>query len=116
MPLLTPRFGAHLSTAGGLANAFAAGVAVGCDCLQLFVRGHLRWVSPPLADDQVTAFRAARGETGLNPVVAHAGYLINLASPSPATQRIASRRMAALTSTVMPLSVRRRSISTGSVQ
>ncbi len=76
-----------MSIAGGLQHAFEAGVRVGCDCLQIFVRNQRQWRASPLTDEQVAAFDAARRETGLDPVVAHASYLLNLASPDRAMRK-----------------------------
>ncbi len=75
------RFGAHLSVAGGLHLAFDAAVTVGCDCLQIFVKNQKQWTAKPLGDETVKAYRAAQRRTGIRPVIAHASYLINLASP-----------------------------------
>ncbi len=75
------RFGAHMSIAGVLENAIHAGVAAGCDCLQIFVKNQRQWVGPSLTREAVTNFRRAAGESNLWPMVAHATYLINLASP-----------------------------------
>lgn len=79
------RFGAHMSIAGGLANAFDAGVKVGCDCLQIFVKNQRQWRANRLSDADVDRFRQSAARIGLAPVVAHAGYLINLASDNSAT-------------------------------
>jgi deoxyribonuclease-4 len=76
-----------MSVAGGLHHAFEAGVRVGCDCLQIFVRNQRQWRAPPLTDEQVAAFEAAKRETGLDPVVAHASYLLNPASPDRAMRK-----------------------------
>ncbi len=76
-----PILGAHVSVAGGLENAFQAGVRVGCDCLQIFVKNQRQWRAAPLTDEHVAAYRAAQHQTGLAPIVAHASYLLNLASP-----------------------------------
>ncbi len=78
-----PRFGAHMSAAGGLENAFDAGTAVGCDCLQIFVKNQRQWRAPPLNSDQIKRYREAQQRTGLTPVIAHGSYLLNLASPEP---------------------------------
>lgn len=75
-----PRLGAHMSIAGEPANALRLGHSIGCETIQLFARSPNRWQSPPLTDEQVAAFGVARAETGIEPVVAHCGYLINLAS------------------------------------
>ena len=81
------RFGAHVSVAGGLHNAFEAAVALGCDCLQIFVKNQRQWSARPLTDEQIRAFRAAEHRTGIGPVLAHGSYLLNLASPDPAARR-----------------------------
>jgi deoxyribonuclease-4 len=87
------RFGAHLSVAGGLHRAFDAAVATGCDCMQIFVKNQRQWQARPLSAEQIRAFRAAGQQTGVAPVVAHASYLLNLASPRAVGRR---RSIAAL--------------------
>ncbi len=75
-----PRFGAHMSVAGGLENGIAEAVRFNCDALQIFVKNQRQWKAKALTDKQVRAFREARDAAGIHPVVAHASYLINLAS------------------------------------
>ena len=70
-----------MSIAGGLHLAFERAVEVGCDCFQIFVKNQRQWNAPPLTDEAVELWENARRETGIGPVVAHATYLINLASP-----------------------------------
>jgi deoxyribonuclease-4 len=76
--------GAHQSIAGGVENSLARGKEVGCDTIQIFVKTPNRWVSKPLAEENIIAFRKAVTETGIWPVFAHSLYLINLASPDDA--------------------------------
>jgi deoxyribonuclease IV len=76
-----PRLGAHMSVAGGLDQALFRGNSVGCDTIQLFLRSPTRWQAAPVAPEAVLDFEAAREATGIAPIVAHAAYLINLASP-----------------------------------
>lgn len=83
MPFL-PLLGAHVSTAGGLANAFPRGRQIGCEALQIFVKSPSQWRGRPLGAEEVGAFAAARAEHPAPPLVAHAAYLINLAAPDPA--------------------------------
>lgn len=73
--------GAHVSVAGGLANAFANGLAVGCTALQIFTKNANRWQGKPITEDDAEAFRDAWQDSGIGPVIAHDAYLINLASP-----------------------------------
>jgi deoxyribonuclease IV len=81
------RLGAHVSSAGGVSKAWPRAAEIGCDAIQVFVKNASTWRAKPLAAREVTAFRAARdatpghGTPAPMPVVAHASYLINLASP-----------------------------------
>jgi len=79
-----PRFGAHLSIAGGVSRAADRARDLGCDCLQVFVKPPQQWRLQALDDEEIARFRTAVREAGLAPVVAHASYLVNLASPDPA--------------------------------
>jgi len=81
------RVGAHCSTAGGVENAVAEAVDLGCDALQIFARGPRAWQSNPLRASQIAAFREARRQAKLQPVVIHASYLINLASAEESVRR-----------------------------
>ncbi|MCP4590550.1 MAG: deoxyribonuclease IV [bacterium] len=76
-----------MSIAGGLENAVQAAVEVGCECLQIFVKNQRQWTAPELTADQIARFKHAVRQSGVRPVVAHATYLINLASPDDATWR-----------------------------
>lgn len=76
-------FGSHISIQGGTPNAPERAAAIGADCFQLFTRNQRTWQVPPVSDEEARAFRAARAETGLGPVMSHNSYLINLASPEP---------------------------------
>ena len=86
----TPRFGAHLSVAGGLHCALTAAATVGCDCVQIFVRNQRQWQAPPLSAEAAQLFEVTQRDTGVQPVIAHSSYLINLASPDPQTRKRSS--------------------------
>ncbi len=73
--------GAHMPTSGGLFKAFGRGAEVGCGCMQIFTKSPNQWHAKELDDEAITAFRVARETTGIDPIVAHDSYLINLASP-----------------------------------
>jgi deoxyribonuclease-4 len=77
------RIGAHMSVAGGVANAVERAVLHGCESLQIFSKNANRWVAPPLDAADVHRFRQRLDETGITPAVSHASYLINLASTNP---------------------------------
>jgi deoxyribonuclease-4 len=69
-----------MSTAGGLHTAFKRGASAGCDCMQVFVRNQRQWRAPPLSEDAIRGWHARARVSRIQPVVAHASYLFNLAS------------------------------------
>jgi deoxyribonuclease-4 len=73
-------FGAHMSVAGGLEQAFARAVAVGACAVQIFTKNANRWSAPPVTPAESQAFRAAWQASGIGPVMVHDAYLINLAA------------------------------------
>ncbi len=75
------RLGVHVSIAGDIADAVDRATALGCNTLQMFARNPRGWQAPPLHPAAAEAFRARRKQAGLGPVVVHAPYLYNLASP-----------------------------------
>ena len=74
------RIGAHVSAAGGPAEAARRAAELGLECLQLFVGSPQTWKAPSLSDADVEAGVAAFAANDLRPVFVHASYLINLAS------------------------------------
>lgn len=77
------RFGAHMSVAGGVSNAFDRAEKAGCDALQIFTKNANQWAAKPLPEEQIERFQLRQEETRIHPVVAHDSYLINLASQDP---------------------------------
>lgn len=80
---VTRLLGAHMPTTGGLHKAITAGHEIGCTAVQLFTASPRQWRTRPLTDEEVQAFAKAREETGIDAVISHDSYLINLAAPSP---------------------------------
>jgi len=77
-----PRLGAHMSISGGLYRAVERAVEVEATALQVFVKSSRQWAAKPLEPSEIDAFREAISDRGLGPyTLAHATYLINLASP-----------------------------------
>jgi len=70
-----------MSIAGGAWRAFGRLAEVGGNALQVFVKPNVRWRFPELTDELIGKFQEARAATGIETVVAHASYLVNLASP-----------------------------------
>ncbi|MBW2598781.1 MAG: deoxyribonuclease IV [Deltaproteobacteria bacterium] len=79
--LTQPLLGAHMSIAGGLEKALLRGQKLGCRAIQLFTKSSNRWEERFLEESEIQLFREVRTKTGMDPVISHASYLINLASP-----------------------------------
>jgi deoxyribonuclease-4 len=76
--------GAHVSPAGGPANAVARGEERGCQAIQIFNQSPRMWKPSVYADEAVTDFREALAASGtVDALVIHAIYLVNLASEDP---------------------------------
>ncbi len=75
--------GTHVSVAGGLHLGVQRGLDLGCQCIQLFTKNANAWQAKPLGDDVVAAWKTAWEASGMGHPIAHASYLINLASPQP---------------------------------
>ena len=73
--------GAHMSISGGVDRAILRGHEVACETIQIFTRSPRQWRARVLEDEEIARFRRVQEETGIDPVIAHDCYLINLASP-----------------------------------
>lgn len=76
--------GAHVSSAGGCANAPARAAEIGSSVLQLFTKTPNMWREPELDATACTSFSLARAEHEVVSTISHDSYLINLATPDPA--------------------------------
>jgi deoxyribonuclease-4 len=72
--------GAHVSTAGGLANAVERGEERGCESIQIFNQSPRMWRPTAYGPDDFTVFKEAMAASPVEAVVIHAVYLINCAS------------------------------------
>jgi deoxyribonuclease-4 len=76
-----PLLGAHVSIAGGVSQSPGRGKQIGCECIQIFTRSSRQWAAKPYSAEEVEAFKRARKESGVEIVVAHDSYLVNLGAP-----------------------------------
>jgi deoxyribonuclease IV len=72
-------FGGHC--AGGIKGSLDNAVAMGADAVQLFAQSPRMWRFPDHAEEDLARFRERRREIGLDSVLVHALYLVNLAAP-----------------------------------
>jgi deoxyribonuclease-4 len=83
-----------MPVASGLVRAVESSAALRLGCLQIFAGNPRGWSPKPLDPGAATDFAGATRLAGLSPVVTHAPYLINLASPY---QALWEKSVAALT-------------------
>jgi deoxyribonuclease-4 len=76
-----------MSISGGVDTALDRGAQIGCDAMQIFTKNNNQWRAAPLKEDAVERYHRRQAETGITPVVAHASYLLNLATPDDALWR-----------------------------
>jgi deoxyribonuclease-4 len=72
--------GAHVSTAGGLANAIERGSERACESIQIFHQSPRMWRPTAYGEADFAAFGEAMEASGIEAVVIHAVYLINCAT------------------------------------
>ncbi len=75
------RLGAHMSVAGGLEKAFDRATQVDSDAVQIFTSNQRQWKGREVTAEMAELFRETQAASGIEPVVSHNSYLINMASP-----------------------------------
>jgi deoxyribonuclease-4 len=70
-----------MSISGGVDTAFDRGEQVGCQAMQIFTKNNNQWRAASLDEETIARYHQRQAETGIRPVVAHASYLLNLATP-----------------------------------
>jgi deoxyribonuclease-4 len=89
--------GAHVSSAGGIHTAIDRAEEMGADSVQLFTQSPRTWRPTNHPRENFEGFKERRAEAGIDGVLCHALYLINLASPK---DDMYEKSVAALTNTV----------------
>jgi deoxyribonuclease IV len=89
--------GAHVSTSGGIHTAIDRIEAIGGESVQIFTQSPRTWRPTNHDPANFERFKERRAEAGVNGVVCHAVYLLNLAAPD---DEIYEKSVAALVNTV----------------
>jgi deoxyribonuclease IV len=89
--------GAHVSSAGGIHTAVDRAEEMGADSVQVFTQSPRMWRPTNHPPENFERFKERRTEVGLDGVLCHALYLINLASPK---DDLYAKSVAALENTV----------------
>jgi deoxyribonuclease-4 len=75
------KFGAHMSTGGGVWKALQRGTSIGCEIVQVFVKNNMQWFGKPYAPDDLARYANELASQKFACVFGHTGYLINLGAP-----------------------------------
>jgi len=73
--------GAHVSSSGGIHTAIDRAEAMGADSVQVFTQSPRTWRPTNHPPENFERFKERRAEAGIEGVLCHALYLVNLASP-----------------------------------
>lgn len=91
------RFGYHVGVSGPPVSAIVNGTDAGCETIQFFPGSPQQWGTTPVSDDDAREFAEARANSGIDPVVLHSIYLVNMAASS---KPIWNRSISALASSL----------------
>lgn len=81
MPTETLLIGAHVSAAGGAYKAPYRGQEIGATTIQIFTSNQKQWKGRIITPEEVDLWNKALDETGIQEVMSHSSYLINVGSP-----------------------------------
>ena len=87
--------GAHVSPAGGPANAVARGERRGARAIQIFNQNPRAWKPREYSGDEIAAFHAAMAASKVDALLIHAVYLLNCASDDEAIRANSLRSLIA---------------------
>jgi deoxyribonuclease-4 len=89
--------GAHVSTSGGIHTGIDRAVAIAADAVQVFTQSPRMWRPTNHDPANFERFKAGRAEAGIEGVLCHALYLVNLAASD---DEVYEKSVAALVNTV----------------
>jgi deoxyribonuclease-4 len=75
--------GAHMSTSKGLGSAIREARKMGCTAVQVFTSSPRQWKSQPPTLEKIKDLRKAVEETGIDRIVSHDTYLVNICHADP---------------------------------
>src|SRR6266576_2778819 len=72
------KFGAHMSTSGGVWKALQRARQIQGEICQIFVKNNMQWFGKPHSADALTLYANELAANSIHSVFGHCGYLINL--------------------------------------
>lgn len=76
------KVGTHVTIAGGFDRSIEKAIELGAECIQIFPTSPHIWKILSHSDEEIKRYKTLRKKAGIDPVVFHSIYLINLASDS----------------------------------
>jgi deoxyribonuclease IV len=76
------KFGAHMSTSGGVWKALQRGRSIHCEVVQMFVKNNMQWFGKPISPESIESYGNEQAASRFACVFGHTGYLINLGGPA----------------------------------
>lgn len=76
--------GGHNSIAGGLHNAAIEAASIGGETMQIFCKSQRQWRAKPIEQEAADLFKAEVAKAGLERIMVHDSYLINMGTPDDA--------------------------------
>ncbi|CAN5197508.1 deoxyribonuclease IV [soil metagenome] len=86
--------GAHMSISDGLEKAIKSGASIGCTTIQIFTKSNRQWNAKIITPEEIEHFKAAAKTLKMGPIIAHATYLINIASADPKVSNASTAALA----------------------
>lgn len=79
---MKPLIGAHTSASGGVFNALLNGEAIEAGTIQLFTSNQKQWRGRKYKENELAQWFDALEKTGIQKIMSHDSYLINLGCPN----------------------------------
>lgn len=86
--------GAHMSISGGMEKAIERGASIGCTTIQIFTKSNRQWNAKELSAHEIEQFKDTAKALKIAPIIAHATYLINIASADPKISNSSTQALA----------------------
>ncbi len=77
--------GAHMPTSKGMGKAIELGKEIGCNTVQIFTHNPRQWKGKEVTADLIQEIKDAKLKTGIEHIVSHDTYLINLCAKNEET-------------------------------
>ncbi|MBU1112725.1 MAG: deoxyribonuclease IV [Candidatus Omnitrophica bacterium] len=85
------KIGVHVSIAGKIYKSPERAAELGCNTMQIFSRNPRQWRKSEIEEEDVVLFKDQAKEFGIDPVVIHIPYTLNLASAKKTFHKITIR-------------------------